>query len=200
MYTITSEINRLQFWGGLGVVIAFFILQDSNIPRNRTTDLMPLLFTLISVQYPISNTHYIQYLHAKLVQFTNIVSVHYTDSCLPHLVGRKLSCTPCTSCHQCRSRSRLERLKVKRKNRKRGYFYSCTTASICCVEDVKTRTAFLARWEIPTDFGHLATHRLPTKKCADVNEKALQEGWHGSRPFMSTVATIGDSVVTAYGP
>ena len=81
-----------------------------------------------------------------------------------------------------------------------GIFSSCTTASNCCVDDVNTRTAFLARWEIPTDFGRLARHRLPTKKCADVKEKALHERWHGSRPLISTVATIGDSVVTAYGP
>ena len=56
-------VNFEEVWV---VLLRFCILQDSNIPGNGTTDLMPLLFTLISVQYPISNTHYIQDLHAYI--------------------------------------------------------------------------------------------------------------------------------------
>ena len=79
-------------------------------------------------------------------------------------------------------------------------FECCITVSISRVDDVNTRTAFLARWEVPTDYGHLARHLPPAKKCADIKGKALYEGSHGSRPLISTVATTSDSVVTAYGP
>ena len=100
MCTITSEINRLQFWGGLGVVIAFFILQDSNIPKNRTTDLIIsfLPLSVSSIQFPIRTTYNIympswynsQILFLYVIQII-VCRISWVENCLVHPVRLAIS-------------------------------------------------------------------------------------------------------------
>ena len=197
MHTITSwdqSVTILRRFECCYSVFAFSETRTSQKSNHR-----PFLFTVITVQYPATNIEYTLYkvfiCSVGRISFASfqILSgrVAWLENCLVHLVHLAISAAVATDWSVSRWSGNIGNICTVK---------WCTTASICCVDDVNTRTASLTRWEIPTDFGHLATCLLPAKKCADRKKTVLYGGWHGSRPFISIVATTGDSVVTAYGP
>ena len=133
-------------------------------PPTLCLSFLPL--SVSSIQYPIRTTYNIymlswynsQILFLYVIQIL-VCRISWVENCLVHPVRLAISAALAQGWSVWRWSGKIENV---------GIFNSCTTASISCVDDVNTRTAFLARWEIPTDFGHLATHRLPTKKCADI--------------------------------
>ena len=150
-YLGINRIYQWYYWGCLSVILV--LLHSPRLQHPKESNHRPFLFTLIGVQYPATIIQYTLFTmficSVGRIRFASFQipsgRISWLKNCLVRLVHLAISADVATNWSICSWSGNIGNVRICK---------WCTTASICCVDDVNTRTVFLVRWGFPTEAGN----------------------------------------------